>query len=138
MAYPPELRDRVLASYDAGLGTRQIAANLLVSESWCRRVKQFRGVPRPKIGGGRPKLDSHGRAELCRFVDETPDTTLAELQSRVRCELGIRISIGALWNTTRRLKLTLKKSRRSPANNTVPMSRPRGTPSSPSSSRTSP
>lgn len=138
MAYPPELRDRVLASYDAGLSTHQIAANLMVSKSWCRRVKQLRDLPRPKIGGGRPKLDSHGRAELGRFVDEKPDATLEELRSRILRELGIRISIGALWNTLKRMKLTLKKSRRSPANNSAPRSRPRGRPSSPSNSRTCP
>jgi transposase len=109
--YPPELRERVLAFYDEGLKTRQIARNLRVCESWCRRVKQFRDQPRPKVGGGRFKLDSQGRAELERFVAEKPDATLAELRQRVLTELGVRISVGALWNTLRRLKLTLKKRR---------------------------
>ena len=111
MAYPRALRERVLAFYDEGLPTRQIARNLRVSESWCRRVKQRRGLPRPKLGGGRFKLDADARVRLDRFVSETPDATLAELQQRIADDLGIDVSIGALWNTLRRMKLTLKKSR---------------------------
>jgi len=116
MALPDALRERVLAFYDEGLKTRQIARNLRVSASWCRRVKQFRGRPRPKNGGGRPKLNDQACARLCAFVDEKPDATLAELQRRIADELGITISSGALWNTLRRLRLTLKKSRSSPPN----------------------
>jgi transposase len=111
MAYPPELRERVLAGYDEGLPTRQIASNLRVSKAWCKRVRQLRDRPPVKVGGSKPKLDSSGRCELERFVGEKPDATLAELQTRVARELGIRISTGALWNTLKRLKLTLKKNR---------------------------
>ncbi len=45
-----------------------------------------------------------------QWVKEKPDSTLEELQRRCREELHIRISIGALWNTLRRMKLSLKKS----------------------------
>lgn len=109
MALPDALRQRVLAFYDEGLKTRQIAANLRVSKSWCRRVKQFRGLPRPKNGGGRYKLDAAGCDCLRQFVAEHPDATLSELQQRILEELSIQISSGALWNTLRRLELTLKK-----------------------------
>lgn len=111
MAYPIHLRERVLASYDDGLTTRVIARNLRVSASWCRRVKQFRGLPRPKNGGGTFRLDADACVHLKRFVGERPDATLAELQARLLRELKVKVSTGALWNTLRRLKLTLKKSR---------------------------
>lgn len=105
------MKDRVLALYDQGMGTRAIARQLLVSESWCRRVKQRRHEPPRKIGGGHFKLDEAGRQHLDRFVREKPDATLEELRTRIADELGLRISTGALWNTLRRMKLSLKKSR---------------------------
>lgn len=119
MALPNAIRQRVLAFYDEGLKTRQIARNLRVSSSWCRRVKQHRHRPRPKNGGGKPKLNEQACRHLCAFVEQTPDATLAELQLRILDELKIKISTGALWNTLRRLKLTLKKSRSSPPSRTA-------------------
>jgi transposase len=111
MAYGPALRRRVLMLYDEGLKTRQVAKQLRVSESWCRRVKQRRDEPLRKAGGGHPKLDAAARDQLVRWVEQQPDATLEELRSRFKSELNIQISIGALWNALRRLKLTLKKKR---------------------------
>ena len=111
MAFGDALKQRVLAYYDEGVPTKQIAERLKVSSSWARRVKQRRGEPARKIGGGRVKLDGAGQAALCRFVKETFDATLEQLRGRIGRELGVSISTGALWNTLRRLKLTLKKSR---------------------------
>lgn len=91
--------------------TKQISQRLKVSASWARRVKQRRDQPPRKIGGGHFKLDEAAQAALCRFVQETPDATLEQLRGRVRSELRVDVSVGALWNTLRRLKLTLKKSR---------------------------
>ena len=114
MALPDEIRERVLAFYDEGFKTKQIAENLRVSRSWRRRVKQHRNRQRPKNGGGRPKLKDDACVQLCAFVQEKPDATLEELQKRILHDLKIKISTGALWNTLRRLKFTLKKSRSSP------------------------
>jgi transposase len=136
MAYPDAIRERVLAFYDEGLRTKQIATNLRISPAYCRRVKQHRGRPRPKNGGGRPKLNQAACQRLCAFVQNTPDATLAELQQRILDELQIRLSSGALWNTLRRLKLTLKKSRSSPPSRTGRTSSQRGRRSSRINSRT--
>ena len=111
MAYGRALKDRVLGLYEEGKQTREIADRLKVSPSWCRRVRQRRDDPPLKIGGGRFKLDDAGRSALARWVKEQPDATLEELRQRCLGELQIRISIGALWNTLRRMKLSLKKSR---------------------------
>jgi transposase len=119
MAYGEALKRRVLAFYDQGLQTKQIAERLKVSSSWARRVKQRRDQPPRKVGGGHFKLDQAGQAALCRFVQERADATLQQLRDRVREELQVDISIGALWNTLRRLKLTLKKSPWSPRNKSV-------------------
>lgn len=111
MAYGQALKQRVLDLYDEGHRTRAIARQLRVSESWCRRVKQRRHEPPRKIGGGRLRLDAAAQARLGEWVKERPDATLEELRRRIAAELGISISTGALWNTLRRMKLTLKKSR---------------------------
>lgn len=137
MALPDAIRQRVLAFYDEGLKTKQIAKNLRVSASWCRRVKQHRGRPRPKNGGGKPKLNEAACATLCSMVDQKPDATLAELQRRILDELGIKICSGALWNTLRRLKLTLKKSRSLPRSRSGRTSSKPANDSSPINSKTS-
>lgn len=111
MAYGKALRDRVLILYDEGMRTRVIARQLRVSESWCRRVKQRRHEPARKIGGSAPKLNEAARGQLAAWIEQQPDATLEELRARILAELKIRVSIGALWNTLRRMKLTFKKSR---------------------------
>jgi transposase len=110
MAYGQAMRQRVLKAYDEGYKTKAIAQRFDVSASWCRRVKQFRHEPPRKIGGGHFKLDEAGRAALAGFVLQKPDSTLEELRTRIAEDLGIAISAGALWNTLRRMKLSLKKS----------------------------
>jgi len=110
MAYGRALKHRVLVLYDEGKQTKEIAERLKVSPSWCRRVRQRRNDPPRKIGGGHFKLDDAGRTALARWVKEQPDATLEELQRRCLAELQIRVSIGSLWNTLRRMKLSLKKS----------------------------
>jgi len=122
-AYSIDLRTRVLSACDAGEKTKAVAAQFSVSPAWVRRLKQRRReegtiAPRP-IPGGKPKLDSWARQRLGEFVSEKPDATLEELRVRIAAELGIRISIGALWETLRRMKFAFKKSRRTPASNRV-------------------
>jgi transposase len=111
MAYGQALKARVLRLYDEGLQTKEIADRLDVSPAWCRRVKQRRHDPPLKIGGGHFKLDEGARSAVAGWVKEQPDATLEELQRRCRAELKLHVSIGALWNTLRRMKLSLKKSR---------------------------
>ncbi len=111
MAYGRALKNRVLAFYDEGKQTNEIAQRLKVSPAWCRRVKQRRHDPPRKIGGGHFKLDAADRSALADWVKEQPDATLEELQRRCLDKLNIRVSIGAIWNTLRRMKLSLKKSR---------------------------
>jgi putative transposase len=115
VAYSMDLRERVLALYDDGLKTKAVAERLKVCPAWARRIKQWRRegksiAPRP-VGGSKPKLDEAARRELARFIKEQPDATLEELRKRIATELKITISIGALWETLRAMKLSLKKSR---------------------------
>ena len=114
VAYSMDLRERVLALYDDGFKTKAVAERLKVCPAWARRIKQWRNegksiAPKP-VGGSKPRLDEAARRELARFIDEQPDATLQELRRRLAAELKIAISIGALWETLRAMKLSLKKS----------------------------
>jgi transposase len=108
-AYSMDLRERVLADADAGLGTQATAAKYRVSEAWVRRLKQRRRetgrvAPRPRGPNRRTKLGGHADT-LRRLVREQPDATLAELQAR----LPVRVSAGTLWAALHALRLRFKK-----------------------------
>src|SRR3954447_3436325 len=124
-AYSLDLRKRVLAACDAGTRTKQVARQFSVSPAWVRRLKQRRRedgsiMPRP-IPGNKPKLDQAQRGRLSVFVQQKPDATLMELQRRIADELAVHISIGALWETLRRMSFTFKKSRRTQPSSRGPM-----------------
>jgi transposase len=115
-AYSMDLRKRVLAACDAGEKTKPVANKFSVSSAWVRRLKQRRRedgsiAPRSIKRVGKPKLDDAARARVLEWVNLKPDSTLEELRRRIGQELDIRISIGALWETLRRMKLSFKKSR---------------------------
>jgi transposase len=108
-AYSMDLRARVLADCDAGLGTAGVAAKYRVSEAWVRRVKQCRREtgrvgPRPPSPGRPRKLAAH-EARLRELVAADPDATLAELRDL----LGVRVSLSTLAVCLDRLRLSFKK-----------------------------
>ncbi len=108
-AYPLEMRKRVLADCDAGLGTQKVALKYQVSEAWVRRLKQRRretgqiGV-RPSGWRQPPKWLPHAQ-RIAAAVHQQPDATLAEL----RQQLGLSLSVQTLSRALRALQLTLKK-----------------------------
>jgi transposase len=107
-AYSIDLRGKVLAAYDRGMKTKQIADTFDVSPSWARRVKQRRREhgelgPRPRVGKHPIKID---RTRLAELVRAQPDATLAELRST----LGITCSLSAIWTALYQLGLSFKKS----------------------------
>jgi transposase len=133
-AYSQDLRDRVLAAYDRGVQTKQIAETFDVSSSWARRVKQRRRehgetAPRKMGGPGPVKVD---RARLAELVAEQPDATLAELRDR----LGVGCSESAVCTNLKKMGLSLKKRRSMPPSRSAPTS-PRSGPSGRTSSRPS-
>ena len=108
-AYSMDLRERVLADCDAGLGTKATAGKYRVSEAWVRRLKQRRRetgrvAPHPRGPNRRTKLGGHADT-LRRLVREQPDATLEELRAR----LPVWVSVGTLWAALHALKLRFKK-----------------------------
>jgi len=107
--YSQDLRDRVLAAYDRGMTTSQIAQMFAVSRAWARRVRQRRretGRTTALIRGGATiiKIDMQRLAEL---VHEQPDATMLELRDR----LGVECTESAICLALKRLDLTFKKRR---------------------------
>jgi transposase len=120
-AYSQDLRDRVLAAYDRGMPTRQIADIFQVCPAWARRVKQCRRETGrtsalPQGGARRIKIDPQ---RLAALVKEHPDATLKELSQK----LGIVCAESAMCMALQRLKLSFKKRRFMPPSRTGPTSR---------------
>jgi transposase len=118
-AYSTDLRLRVLAACEDGMGTAEVAETFAVSESWVRRVKQrFRdhgetAPRRPAKPGPAPALaDQSDR--LRKEVRDHPGLTAAEYRDR----LGAQVAVVTVWRT-RRLGLTHKKSPSVPPSRTA-------------------
>ena len=110
--YSQDLRDRVLAAYDRGVPTQQIAEMFQVSKAWARRIKQRRRetgetVARRMGGPGVIKVD---RTRLSELVREDPDATLMELRDR----LGVACAISTICVALRKIGFTFKKRRSTP------------------------
>ena len=140
--YSQDLRDRVLAAYDGGLRTKQIATLFQVRPAWARRVKQRRRetgetTPRPMGGATLIKIDLQ---RLAMLVRQSPDATLLEL----RRALDADGTEAAICLALKRLGLTFQKRRSVPPSRRGRTSRgaapsgdvcsPRSTPSDCSSS----
>jgi transposase len=110
--YSQDLRDRVL---DASGRVCEVARRFGVSVSYVSKAYgRYRssGTRTTKPRGGQRKAIFAGREHLLQGrIGEVPDITLVELQSWLRETHGIKISIGALSNTLRRIGLSFKKKR---------------------------
>jgi len=111
-AYSQDLRDRVLEADH--LSAREAGERFGVSPSYVIKARQRRDrhghrTPGPQRSWTPRKLAAH-HAAISEHVRQHPDATLAELCAWVLAELGVRASIGTLWNALRRIGLTLKKS----------------------------
>ena len=120
-AYSKEFRRKVLAACDAGGGTREVAVQFDVSESWVRRIKQERretGKTAPKTTRTRRKSWEPYSDWILQQLDKRPDIYLRELQVLAKEELRWDVSDVTLSRACRELKRTRKKRPSSPANET--------------------
>ena len=127
-AYSVDLRQRVLAACDDGLGTAEAAETFAVSASWVRRIKQRRragGERAPRVRGRTgpvPALAAH-RDRLAALARSAPDLTPAEYRDR----RGVAAAPVTVWRALRALGLTFKKKSSAPPSRTGRMS-PHGGP----------
>ena len=117
--YSADLRERVLADCDGGLGTRAVAAKYRVSEPWVRRLKQVRRetgrtTPAAQRRGPTPGWVAHADA-IRAAVAAAPDATLAEYRQR----FALPLSRSALARALAALGLSRKKSRSGPPSRTA-------------------
>lgn len=127
-AYSKEFRRDVLAACDGGGGTRAVALQFKVSESWVRRVQQERreqGKVAPLTTRNRRKSWEPYTQWLLAKLDKHPDIYLRELQAAACEELGWNVSDVTLSRACRALKRTRKKRRLSrPSRSVKTSSRP--------------
>ena len=120
-AYSQKVREQILVAYEEKSETAEIAETYQVSRSWARRVKHrfeefnLREAIQQKHGPD-PKLGEAERQQLSALVAKTPDCTLNELKK----QLSKPVSVSTIWRTLKEMKLTLKKSRCTPASRTGP------------------
>jgi len=109
-AYSLDLRQRVLADFDAGMGNNAVASKYRVSSRWVYKIRRQRTetgdiAPRRGKTGPKPKLAEHTE-RLMELVQQQPDATLAELRDR----LGVPVCLATLWKALKAMGITLKKS----------------------------
>lgn len=104
------VRLRIMALYQEGWSTGEIAESLGHSESGVRRIRQrYRErdtlEPMKRGDGPPPKVTEAQRERLAQLVAAQPDATLREL----RDALGLDVSISTIDRHLQRLRLTFKK-----------------------------
>ena len=133
-AYSMDLRVRVMADVDGGLGIKAAAEKYHVSTDWIQKLKRLRRetgsfAPRQARVSHATKLDND-LPRLEQLVTERPDATLKEL----RAALGCGASISCIWRALRRLQMTFKKKYWWLPNKSGRTSRPSAASGKPSSS----
>ncbi len=105
---PMPSRSEILALYDQGVGTQEIARRLQISLAWARRVKQERreqGKTRNATTRNRTPKWAALAPQIRAAIAAQPDLTLEEL----KVELGTTLHPGTLRRALKKLKLTFKK-----------------------------
>ncbi len=126
-AYSDDLRHKLVEAHQQGDGSLEVLAQRFhVSVGWARKVSAaFHRTgkwTRPPSGpcGRRSMFTEEIREQVRGWIDEKPDLTLHELQSRLLGELQLKASIGRLWSLLRELELRLKKKRSTPRSRMSP------------------
>src|SRR5262249_50929822 len=96
-----DLRERVVEAVANGMSCRRAAARVGVSASsairWAAQVRSGRALAPMKQGGDRRSRHVETEAAfILGAIEEKPDLTLAELQTRLK-ERGKSAGIGTLW-----------------------------------------
>ena len=116
-----DLRERILACYDNGEGTRaEVARRFRVSLGLVKKLLQQRRrtgdiVPRHRYSGRKPMIVASHRSQLRALLTQKNDLTLKEL----RRASGLKCSLQAINVVLAKMGLTYKKRHSGPASKTV-------------------
>jgi transposase len=122
--YSDDLRGKFFAAYDAGEGTlEELAERFYVSVGWAKKISAQRNrtgqVERVVHHPGRkPHAGAEAQQQVLVWITAKPDLTLSEIQSRLRREAAVQLSLPQIWYLLRKLGLRLKKSHSTPQNAT--------------------
>jgi putative transposase len=109
-----DLRERVVARYDADGGIRKIAAIFGIAPStvskWARQHRETGSVAPKKMGGHRRPLLKPHRAWIEARLRQTPELTLEELRAELAVR-GIRVSYGTVQKFVKDIGFSFKKNR---------------------------
>ncbi len=123
------LRERIVAAYDAQEGTREeIAIRFRVSLGMVKKLLQQRRKTndlghRHRYSGRKAKVLPEYREKLATLVATQPDLTLTQIKEK----LTMPCTVPAVHYALIALGLTYKKKLSMQPSKTDPMSRPRGT-----------
>jgi transposase len=115
-----DLRERILASYDAREGTREETADRYrVSLGMVKKLLQQRRKtgdirPRHHYSGRKPKILDRHRRRLRHLLSRQPDLTLAEL----RAATALSCSLPTIHYALAAMNLTYKKRHSTPVSRT--------------------
>jgi transposase len=124
-AFSGRERRKIIALYQSGLETGDIAQQFGASESGVRRVwqqyrEQGRDEPAYANCGRKPLLsDEQKQQVLLQVVRERPDLFLRELGQEVERRVGVRVCRQTIGRWLSDLGVTRKKSRCTPPSNNV-------------------
>jgi len=108
-----DLRERIVAAYDRGDGTRQEIADrfdvslAMVKKLLYQRKKTGDIGNRHRFSGAKPKIGPSHRKQLKRLVRDQPDLTLEELRDAIEVDCTPQ----AVFYVLEDMGLTLKKRR---------------------------
>jgi len=115
-----DLRERILASYDAREGTREeIADRYRVSLGMVKKLLQQRRKtgdirPRHHYSGRKPKILDPHRRRMQQLLSRQPDMTLVELREAT----ALSCSLPAIHYALAAMNLTYKKRHSTPVSRT--------------------
>jgi transposase len=114
-AYSQDLRDKVMAAFDAGEPARDVAERFEVSVSFIYKADLRRrrtGETGPGVQCCHVPLRLERQQEaILAHIAQHPDATMAELRDWLAAEHGVNVCMATIWKTLGRFGLTYKKSR---------------------------
>lgn len=125
-AFSTRERRKIIRLYQQGWETQDVAQRFDASLAGVRRVwQQYReeGRDRPAYAncGRKPTLDEAGRLQLLEIARRRPDAFCHELAEELERKTGLRVTRQTIGRWLRRLGVTRKKSRSTPASRNVRM-----------------
>jgi len=98
-AYGDDLRRKMLFAYDQGLGTlEQLAGRFLVRAGGAKKISAQRkrtgqAERIPYQPGRKPHAGAEAQQQVRAWFVAQPDLTLVEVQRKLFCEAGVRLSV---------------------------------------------